>query len=110
MSRMNMREDADRSGVTVDAEKSIARAHARTRKADPVLTSVKEWLLRRNTLDALVIRWQHLEHQLLLQTRPLGIDFEEAARRGFNEARAMRRLDKRIASLERGLNGAAGRI
>jgi hypothetical protein len=82
----------------------------RAAKADPIIPKVRAWMAEHDARDAMMREWQDLEVALCdrIKRTPLGLT--EATRSGLPEARAMRKLGRRIKASGKRLDRAAGRI
>jgi len=88
-----------------------ARASAPGAKTtDPVVAKVQAWMADYDAREAMTRRWQDSENALCERIKPLGMDLNQACRRGFPEARAMRALDRKIEAAGRKLDRKAAQI
>lgn len=77
---------------------------------DVTLDRARRWMSTKDAQDALVRKWQDLEHSLSLRIKPLGLDLEKAAHSDLSEARTMRTLMRRIEDHDRSLNQQMRRL
>lgn len=77
---------------------------------DITLERARRWMSIKANQETLEKAWQDLEHALSLRIKPLGLDLYEATRSELSEARAMRRLMRRIEDHDRSLDQQMRRI
>lgn len=79
-------------------------------RPDPIVGKVDSWIAERDTIDAMMEEWADLEVVLCDKIKPTGMSLSQAYRCGLPEARAMRRLDRKIKPGLRRLDRSAQRI
>lgn len=88
------------------------RQNGDTRKSDgdSVVADVARWIAKKEGADALVERWQRLEHSLSLQAKASGITFENVLSGATRGARDLRALTRQISVLDQQLGYLAQAI
>ena len=77
---------------------------------DTVASEVAKWIEEKVATDALVERWQRLEHSLSLQAKASGIAFEKVVSGPSRGARDLRALTRQISRADQRLWRAAQAI
>jgi len=63
---------------------------------DPVVSQVAGWIAERKAIEAMMEGWADQEFALCKKVKPMGLSLTQAYRCGLPEARAMKRLDRKI--------------
>ena len=74
---------------------------------DSVVANVARWIAEKEAAEALVERWQRLEHSLSLQAKASGITFEKVLSGASGGARDLRALTRQISVLDQQLERLA---
>lgn len=85
-------------------------AHTLQSQSEPAADLVARWISEKEATDALQVRWQRLEHKLMLKMRSNGLNLIHGMRSKLPEALEMKQLTSRIKTSDRRLSRMAAEV
>lgn len=79
-------------------------------QSDTAADLVARWILEKEAADVLQIKWQRLEHRLMLKMRSNGMNLIQGMRSKLPEALEMKHLMNRIKTFDRRLSRMAAQV